>query len=58
MGVTNHHGTGEVLVEVVHILAHSGAEGGKDVSNAQSGCGGVRKGWRSYRLLRLAEIQM
>lgn len=44
MGVTNHHGTGEVLVEVVYILAHSGAEGGKDVSNAaQTGCGGVKR---------------
>lgn len=44
MGVANHHGTGEVLVEVVYILAHSGAEGGKDVSNAaQTGCGGVKR---------------
>lgn len=45
MGVANHHGTGEVLVEVVYILAHSGAEGGKDVSNAAqtAGCGGVKR---------------
>lgn len=32
VGVVNHHRTGEVLVEVVYILAHSGAGRVEDVS--------------------------
>lgn len=48
VGVANHHGTGEVLVEVIHVLAHSATSGGerKGVSHAESGCGGVGNGWR------------
>lgn len=58
MGVTNHHRTGKVLVEVIDIFTHPTNKIGKKIKNSAVCDSFSKRKTVSYRLVRLPDTQM